>query len=198
MSNLTKLRLRDVLGTLSWVFYLGLLCWMATVTQRYDDRVLASFGALSFLFMGCYLCFVISGVKYNSAALVKARIPIVLALLALLWQLTQSFLPVQSSSLFDLMLLPNSPEWLQPQNTISVVSAESRWILLVNFLVFAWMLLSLCIITSRNRVKQLLLLVTVMGCAHALIGIFTNKTGLLLVERGQLDGHFESSQRIVW
>ena len=114
-------------------------------------------------------------------------------LLLLLLQMT---LPINS----DVALLsgPSSssiaPQWFAPAGLWSIVPEKTRWLFNSELLIFSTFVLSIALVCSRRRLKQLLTVILIVGVTHSLVGVFAKYGGLTLVDIMQLDGHFTAAR----
>lgn len=177
-----------------WYGYLVSLIALSWLTQRYDTAGWMQFSAAFYTFFGLYLLSLLGGMRCHWRALQKARWVIAMLTLSLVWLALQMVLPAAPDPVGDMPGSTLAPTWFDPVSVISVVPDKTRWLLASSVLVFCVFLFSLALIDSRTRLKQLLVLLMLIGSLHALIGINAMYSNIYLVDVKQLDGHFRMAR----
>lgn len=184
----------SALDSLLWCAYLLLLVcvsfWLDSLAS--EEGVVIASGVFALLTLHCVS--VILGGAYNHAGLLAARF----ALLIIFGSLALLFLQVivpYSTALHDALLSGSSavgeaPRWYQPDVVWSVAPQQTAHLILAEALMVTVFLLTVSMVYTRSRVKQLLLLFLCVGLFHAVVGIAAKFSGLSFVDLQQVDGHF--------
>lgn len=188
--SLTKESLLLRVEHLLWAIYLLFLVGLSFLSFRYESRSWVYFAGLFYLYCSVYLLVLLAGVNFNRKALYVARVPVILLLLMLLWVITQALLPIPNKLYTSLFISGTVPSWFDPRLTFSTVPKITHWLFFTNLFVLFWFVLTLAVITTRQRVKQLLVTIILIGLFHALIGLYAKFGNLILVDQQAVDGHF--------
>lgn len=200
MSFLLSLRRQTIpfLDAFVWYAYLFLLVVISFLNDYYSSQAWLLLSAFIYVLCGLCVCSAINGGLCNWRGLNQAKYVIIIlcAMLLLLW--LQITLPRSQYS--DLLLLDNPlfngevPMWFEPPGRWSIVPNKTRWLLNSEALVFSILVLSIALLSSHRRLKQLLYVVLFVGLFHSMVGIFTKYVGIILVEVEQLDGSYSATR----
>ncbi|NNC99798.1 MAG: hypothetical protein HKN85_06420, partial [Gammaproteobacteria bacterium] len=181
---------RSLLGELFWIGYLLGLLLMSFLSGPYHSSAWLFFSSGFYLFFAAYLIAACFGMGCNWRALVKAKPLIICLILSLLWLFLQTVLPgndpLPVAAQFSLV----TPEWFSPDLRMSIVPEKTRWLMLTNLFVLGWFLMTLLVLDSRRRIRQLLMILILIGVFHAGAAIMAMYADVYFVDRSQLDGHF--------
>ncbi|MFT6006327.1 MAG: hypothetical protein ACI9SX_001301 [Pseudoalteromonas tetraodonis] len=75
-----------------------------------------------------------------------------------------------------------------------MVPELTKWMFLSSIFELVLFLIALCLIDTRLRLKQLLVLLMLVGLVHCTIAIVAKFGNLYLVDVKQLDGHFDAAR----
>jgi len=179
--------------SLFWYIYILFFIACSFITHRIDDQYWLYFSSAFFAYTGVLAAFIFIGGRYNRHALQQAKWVIFCILGFIVLLLLQATIPME----YRFASKPwasDAPNWFAPDTVISVVPEKTAWLILSNILVFCGFLVSLMLIDSRSRVKQLLFGVILAGSIHAIVGIYAYFTEIHLVDVKQLDGHFRTAR----
>ena len=179
------------LASTCWSGYLIFLVLISFLTQRYESPSWLYLSAGFYLLLGVYGCSILFGARCNWLALRKARAVILCFFISLVWLFLQINLPLENTLDSIIVMTESVPDWYNPVSHLSVVPDKTRWLLFTNIFVFAWFVMTLALLDSRQRVRQLLWTMLAIGLMHASIAIIAMQSGLLLADITQLDGHFQ-------
>jgi len=87
-----------------------------------------------------------------------------------------------------------SPAWFSPDSYLSITPAKTRWLFNSELMIFTIFCLSISLLRTRRRLKQLLWLILAVGLIHSIIAISAKYSATFLVDIKQLDGHFNSAR----
>ncbi len=187
-----------ILDAFIWYSYLLILIAVSFLNGFYSSKIWLFVSAC--IYCLCVLCAfsAINGGRCNWRGLIAAKYMLVLLAAMLVLLLLQMAIPISypmehllfSNSLFD----GTPPEWFQPNARWSIVPHKTRWLFTSEILIFSIFTLSIVLLVSRRRLKQLLFVFLLVGLTHALIGIFAKYGQLSLVDTKQLDGHFSAAR----
>lgn len=187
-----------VLDTLIWYGYLLMLIVVSFVNDFYSSQIWLTISAYVYLLGGLFVFSVINGGRFNRSGLVRAKYAIMILCAMLLLLLLQIIVPVERHTellLFNNLLFDSvPPSWFKPHGLWSIVPEKTRWLLNSEVLVFSLFVLSIALIYSRRRLKQLLIVLLCVGLAHSLVAILAKYGGITLVDTKQLDGHFTAAR----
>lgn len=184
------------IDAMHWYAYLCLLVWAGFSARAFDTTAWLNFSVVLYLLCASISLRTAFGGRANLVSLYKARVLLLIFCLVLLILFLQTVLPI-STFLHDLLLLDEHnapPPWFSARSTWSVVPAETRWLLLSELMMFAVLVVSIVLIDSRRRTKQLLFILMLMGLVHASAGIVAKYAGFYLVDKAHLDGHFSAAR----
>lgn len=193
---LSKLML--ILNNVSWYFFLMLLAYVSFNQNIYDSAqwYLVSFGV--FMLSALVAVNAFQAKLINFAALRSAKPILIVLAISLLWLYLQSIVPYQGALhewLFETQSTQiASPLWYHPVQVWSVAPELTMNLFWSELTIFLGCILTVSLVNSRQRLKQLLLLILLIGLVHASVGIFAKYSSLLLVERAQIDGHFTAAR----
>ena len=134
------------------------------------------------------------GARFNSEGL-SAGLPVIgLFSASLLWLFLQISVPVTHYGhelLFSMDLVSRSePAWFKPTLSWSVTPDATRMLLLSELVCLLALILMLSMLCTRQRLKQVLLMIAIVGGIHAISAITAKYANASLVDTSQLDGHF--------
>lgn len=175
-----------------WAMFLVMVAGFSILTQRFDTSLwqLAS-GAFFVLFTVFFLAHLLLQIRINIAALKSARVVLCLMFAIPVWLFLQTFLPGDAERLFVNSTPRNPPSWWQPTIKLSVTPVKTYWLALSSLFLACWGLFAISILTTRLRVIQLLWVLFIIALTHAILGIVAFKAGVFLVDKAQVDGHFD-------
>ncbi|GHA08326.1 hypothetical protein GCM10008090_17730 [Arenicella chitinivorans] len=126
---------------------------------------------------------------------IRSSAPVVgLFAVGLLWLVLQILVPAQHYG--HELLLSNAldkhaaPPWFNPNLSWSVTPIETRHLLFSELICLLALLLMLSMLCTRQRLRQVLLIVTIVAGVHAVSAITAKYADTSLVDTAQLDGHF--------
>jgi len=186
-----------IIDSVTWYGFLGLL-----VTVSFLDH---QFASGSWLLVVSGLCGLLAlhsiSVAFhgrcNVAALVSAKVNCLLIFAILILLCLQLFVPYSTALHQDFVQDPQNASallWFAPQTAWSVVPVRTQWLLLSEIAMFLAYLSTLCLVSTRFRLKQVLIVILCVGLVHAVVGSFTKFAGLSLVDLQELDGHFSAAR----
>jgi hypothetical protein len=204
-----------ILDTLIWYAYLMLLIAVSFVNDYYSSQTWLLLSAGIYVICGLCVFSAINGGRCNWVGLKRVKLVLLIMFAMLLLLLLQMTLPISRHS--DLALHSGfalhsglallsgasssgitpewyAPEWFAPAGRWSIVPEKTRWLFNSELLIFSTFVLSIALVCSRRRLKQLLTVVLIVGVIHSLVGIFAKYGGLTLVDIKQLDGHFTAAR----
>ena len=187
-----------MLDALIWYGYLCILLVISFVNDFYSSRVWLLVSAATYLLSGLLAVSMMNGGRFNWVGLAHAKYAVVILCAMLLLLVLQIFIPMERHT--DILLFNNllfdgpAPSWFEPHSVWSIVPDKTRWLLNSEVLVFTLFSLSVALVCSRQRLKQLLLILLFVGLTHSLVGVFAKYGGIALVETKQLDGHFSAAR----
>jgi len=147
-----------------------------------------------YFYSAAYFVFYLAFYQQQNRILYKSRFTILIFIVMLLWLFLQQILSV-GSILDDLIFhSPGKPDWFAYQSQWSVTPENTALLFKREMVVFAIFLLSLSLINTRQRIRQLLLLILVIGLLHSAIGIVAKYANVFLVDKKSLDGHFDAAR----
>ena len=152
------------------------------------------FSALFFAFFALYVLLVLSGGRCHWRAIKRARWVIITLLLGITWLALQMVVPssLQPPQMISPELVP--PPWFAPELVISIVPEKTRWLLTSHVFIVCLFLMTIGLLDTRLRLKQLLVVLMLTGALHAFIGINALYANIFLVDVQQLDGHFHMAR----
>jgi O-antigen ligase len=131
------------------------------------------------------------------SALRSAKPLLIMLAISLFWLYLQSIVPYKGA-LYEWMLGQNfqieAPQWYRPDPVWSVVPELTMDLFWSELTLFLACVLTISLVNSRQRLKQLLVVIFIVGLLHACVGIFAKYGSLLLVDREQMDGHFSAAR----
>ena len=196
--SLIKHRSLAFLDAFIWCSYLLLLFVASFLNELYSSQSWLQFSGCIYLLSGLAIVSALNGGCCNWNALVDARYTVMLLCAMLLLLILQMSVPLGGHS--ERLLLSNStfqgasPNWFEVPRTWSIVPEKTRWLFNSEVLIFSSFALSIAVVSSRRRIKQLLIVLLMAGLTHSLVGIFTKYDELILVDIRQLDGHFSAAR----
>lgn len=187
-----------------WWGFLSLLGCSAFIQSYYASQYWLNFSAALYLYCSMYLSYLLMGGRVNTFAIKAAKWPIYILLLGLVWLVAQLVWPYQlngtSHILFDLALPSDAknaaaaPDWFLPEYSWSLAPEQTNFLLMSGLMCLSMFCLTLLLCDSRQRAKQLLAVILLVGFVHAVSGIFAKYSQLILVEPKQIDGHFSAAR----
>lgn len=194
MINVVSTRRIGYIDKLHWLVYLALVTSVSFLNSPYLSESWLTYSIFFYGFISSYSVSVILGARCNAAALHNARYAIALCFISLLWLWLQSILPINNYLSERVFADTKGLGWFDPVSTWSATPDKTRWLLLGNLAVVSLFVASLCLIDSRRRVKQLLVLFLLVGSVHALIGVTAKYANVHLVALSQIDGHYDAAR----
>ena len=191
-------RLVDLFDTLIWIIFLVLQVAISFNNTLFSSNEWWWCAAIVYALLSLSLVSASFGGKANIPAIVNSKYLLLLLVLSLIWIVLSLFLPLANpaSALIaqSSQALVDTPEWYQINRPWSFTPQKSFLLLLSEFTVFAFLILALLVLSSRQRVLQLLMVISLVGVVHALIGIGFKYSNLHLVDLKQLDGHYSAAR----
>jgi len=196
MTDLTKL-----VDSLFWYGFLVCVLLCSFITQSYQTITWLWFSVLFYSFVAMYCVSLIWHGQYNQRA-IKAAWPLLfLWLMGIVWLFIQTrcmpgfVLDLPALGAMGVKGLGGSdvlvkPGWLESSCTFSMTPLKTWWLLLENVFILIWLLVTLSLVRTRKRLKQLLSCLLLVIAVHATAGIIAKYTNTLLVDKSTLDGHF--------
>jgi len=187
-----------VLDIFIWYSYLLLLFAASFLNELYSSQSWLLFSGSIYLLSGLSIVSALNGGCCNWNGLVGAKYALLLLCAMLLILILQIYLPLGGHS--ERLLLSDSifqgfqANWFEVPSTWSIVPEKTRWLFNSEVLIFSSFALSIAVVSSRRRIKQLLSVLLMVGLTHSLVGIFTKYDELILVDIRQLDGHFSAAR----
>jgi len=200
MSSTSSLRLNviSILDALIWYAYLVLLFAVSFVNNYYSSQVWLLVSACAYTLCGLCVLSAINGGRCNWYGLGQAKFALMILVAILVLLILQTYIPVEKHT--EVLLFDNSlyngvqPSWFNSDGLWSVVPRKTRWLFNSEALIFTIFALSIALLVSRRRLRQLLLVMLLVGFFHSLVGIGAKYSGLALVDLQQLDGHFSAAR----
>ena len=192
-----------ILDTIIWYAYLILLIAVSFVNDFYNSQTWLLLSASIYTICGLCVFSALNGGCCNWEGLKRAKYAMLVMAGMLLLLLMQITLPIRQYADFVLFSGATSsgvapewftPEWFAPAKLWSIVPEKTRWLFNSELLIFVTLVLSIALVCSRRRLKQLLTVILIVGVIHSLVGVFAKYGGLTLVDRTQLDGHFTAAR----
>jgi len=191
-------RATPILDTFIWYSYLLILIAVSFLNDYYSSKIWLSVSACIYVLCGLCAFSAISGGRCNWRGLIAAKYVLAILAAMLVLLLLQMTLPISypmehllfSNSLFD----GTPPDWFQPNTRWSIVPHKTRWLFTSEILIFSIFTLSIALLVSRRRLKQLLFVFLFVGIIHAVVGILAKYGQYVLVDTKQLDGHFTAAR----
>lgn len=191
-------KLMHIINHLAWCLFLMLLIYVSFNQGIYGSEQWYLVSSGVFLLSALVVTNAFQARRINVAALKNAKPLLIILAISLLWLYLQSIVPYQGA-LYEWLLeaqgtqIP-APMWYQPDQVWSVVPELTMNLFWSELTMFLGCTLTIGLVNSRRRLKQLLLLILIIGLVHASVGIFAKYSSLLLVERAQIDGHFSAAR----
>jgi len=177
-----------------WYVYLAMIFCLSFIGgNSYSYRWLFFILFLS-AYCSLYYCFSFINPKLTFLALRKAWLPVLLFFLMLLWLALQLLLPVESNFNHYLFGTSSDTYWLDLSPSWSVTPQATALLLFYNVMVFLLFTVTLSLINTRQRVKELIYLVFLVGLIHILLGVWAKYGNFHLVDKASLDGHFDAAR----
>jgi len=196
--------LQTLIEMFFWWVFLGLLACSAFIHSFYSSQTWFTYSAALYLYCSLYIGYIVSGGRVKMSAFKAAKWPILILLIGLVWLALQLIWPFSLSTSTDVLFnlavssdgetASSAPSWFTPAYSWTVAPAKTQILLMSSLMCFAVFCLTLLLCDSRTRVKQLLIVILLVGLIHAVSGIFAKYTQLILVEPKQIDGHFSAAR----
>ncbi|MEM7357717.1 MAG: O-antigen ligase family protein [Pseudomonadota bacterium] len=177
-----------------WYGYLLSLIVLSWLTNKYESVAWMQFSALFFAFFALYVLTVLSGGRCHWRAIERARWVIAAMVLSVIWLGLQMLIPTHHQPLQAATSVLAAPTWFTPESVISITPEKTRWLLTSHIFVICLFLMSIGLLDTRLRLKQLLVVLMLIGALHAFIGINALYANIFLVDVQQLDGHFHMAR----
>ena len=188
----------SLLDSMIWYVYLLVLIAVSFVNDFYSSRVWLVISGCVYVL--CALCVLsaMNGGRCNWQGLADAKYAIVVLSAMVLLLGLQMVVPLERHAeillLGDSLFSQPSPAWFEPHGSWSIVPEKTRWLFNSELFIFSTFVLSLALICSRRRIKQLLVVLLIVGFTHSVIGIVAKYSELILADSKQLDGHFSAAR----
>jgi len=187
-----------LLSAIESALWCGLLVFIAAASFTfggYATKAWMIYSAAFYLWLCAVLLVLACGGRFNRYAVKSARWVIGILVLALVWLYLPLQLPYQHSlyDLFTEITAANidTPKWFLPTETWSATPERTRWLLMSEVLFCCLFVVTLALVDSRKRLKNLMVVFIAIGVVHAVVGLFGKFTGVLFVDAIQVDGHFD-------
>ncbi len=187
---------QSLLDQIIWFAFLALLVVISFVNEVFSSK--------SWLLIACAVYFlsaltavnIFVGGRCNWLALNKSKPALLVLLLMVLLLVAQIYvsLPSNTDWLLKIDRSQFTPDWYAPMAKWSVVPEKTRWLLASELMIFFGFCLSIALLSTRRRLKQLLFVLMLVGLFHALIAMMAKFGSLHLVDTKQLDGHFDAAR----
>jgi len=197
ITHRSKYRL-PILDAFTWYAYLVLLIAISFVNDYYSSQTWLLLSSCIYAISGLCVFSAIYGGRCNWGGLKLAKRALLIIAAMLLLLLLQMTLPIGQHAELTLLSGTSSsaitPQGFAPAELWSIVPEKTRWLFNSELLVFSSFALSIALVSSRRRLKQLLTVILIVGVFHSLVGIIDKYGGLTLVDIMQLDGHFTAAR----
>jgi len=179
---------------LFWYAYLLIIVVISFANTSINSSFWLGICSAVFLFSALYCGFVCFVKKTDFDAFYDARFVIILVFLMLLLGFFQQLI-LKDSYLNSLVFehLPK-PSWFNFTSYWNQTPERGWWALLGNSTVSTLFVLSLLLLNTRKRIKQLLLLILLVGTTHVVLAVSAKYLGFYLVDKASLDGHFNAAR----
>ena len=183
-----------LLEPLIWGVFLVLLICISFQTEHYSSSSWLLPSAVLFGLAGFYLVVVILGGHCAVNSIVHAKWVIAIMASAAVWLFLQWQLPVKNTFYSEVFGAAIPVTWFQPEYRLSIVPERTKWLFLSAVFELTLFCLSLCLVGTRSRVKQILWVLLVIGGLHAAIAVVAKYGGFHLTDLRQLDGHYTAAR----
>ncbi len=198
MLSMTTVRnsAQSLFDQIVWFAFLALLVVISFVNEVFSSKSWLMIAGAVYLLSALTALNAILGGRCNWLALNKSKpaLFVLLLMLAVLVGQIHISLPSNTDWLLKIDRSQPTPDWFAPIARWSVVPEKTRWLLSSELMVFFGFCLSIALLSTRQRLKQLLFVMMMVGLFHALIGIFAKFGSMHLVDTKQLDGHFDAAR----
>lgn len=187
---------QSLLDQIIWFAFLALLILISFVNEMFSSKSWLLIASAVYLLSALTALNTFIGGRCNWLALDKSKPALLLLLLMVLLLIAQIYISLPSNTdwLLKIDRSEFTPEWYAPVAMWSVVPEKTRWLLNSELMIFFGFCLSIALLSTRKRLKQLLLVLMLVGLFHSLIGILAKFGSLHLVDTKQLDGHFDAAR----
>ena len=187
-----------------WWSFLILLVYPAFIQSVYGSLQWLLYTVVLYLFTGLYLLYVSIGGRINKLAIVAAKWPVFVLFSGVVWLGIQLYWPFdihdplgfisKLESLATSSEVVRSPIWFSPGLTWSLEPVQTQSQMMSALLCLTLFLLTLSLCDSRQRLKQMLIIILLVGLSHAISGVVAKYANLILVDPKQIDGHFSAAR----
>ena len=188
----------QLLDNVIWCLFLTLVTAVSLVQSNYGSSEWYFISFVVFILCAIVLLRMSQehSQQYNLKGVKRAKVFFYVFSLALIYLLLQTNVPYKSN-LYDQVFIQGKvaiPEWFMPKQVLSVTPERTYDLFWAELTMVASMFLSIVLLSSRRRLKQLLTLILIVGLTHALVGIIAKYGAIMLVEASQIDGHFSAAR----
>jgi len=189
---------QTLLDQFIWFAYLVLLIVISFVNEVFSSHSWLLVASAVYFLSALTALNVLIGGRCNWLGLDKSKPALVILLLMVILLALQITVSVPNNTDWLLGIDRHKdeflPDWYAPLGRWSVVPDKTRWLLHSELMVFFGFCLSLALVSTRQRLKQLLFVLMLVGLIHSSIGILAKYGSLHLVDIKQLDGHFNAAR----
>lgn len=186
----------NALDQAAWWGFLSLLVVCSFIGDIYPSKLWLLITAGFCLTLALHFAGVALGARFNHRGLRSGVVILGLLAVSMLWLQLQISVPVQH---FGHELLGNvaglkaddAPEWYEPSLSWSVTPSGTRSLLLSELIPLLALCLMISSLSTRQRLKQVLTMLALVGGVHAVVAIIAKYADVTLVDVVQLDGHFD-------
>ena len=177
--------------------WVAMLLWLVLISMSSAAYQSVSWMIMSAVLYGIcvfYTVAIMLGCSYNSRALKRGRLVIVLAALPLFWLYLQTVLPLGNTLLSGLLPSSSGFQDMHSQALVSVDVIRTRHLLYSYLPPFICLLLMCTMLTKRSRIKHVLYLSVFLLLLHSAVGIYAKYSGIYFIDESQLDGHWSAAR----
>ena len=181
---------------LFWYAYLLMLAFISFANTPINSTLWVTIYAFLFLYAGLYCGFISFFDRTRFKGIHASRFALFWLVLMLLWMCLQQVIEGDSylkELVFDHSI---SADWFRYKGLLSVAPERASWVILGNTAVVTLFVLTLLLLDTRRRVRELMWLLLFVGLIHASIDIFAKYAGLYFVDKVALDGHFRAARGV--
>ncbi len=179
-----------------WWLLLAGMVFVSTHSGRFDSMIWQTASLIFFFYTALYF-FVLTllPIGCNSQGIVAAKWALTSMCLIVVFLALQLVWPADTERLFPWQGELTKPSWFDSsKGVVSAAPIRTGWRILSTLIGILWLLVLICQIHSRARLKQLLWVLLIIAALHALVGIAALQAGVFLVDPKLLDGHFHAAR----
>lgn len=189
---------QTLLDQFIWVAYLCLLFVVSFINDVFSSQSWLLVATAVYCLSALTAWNTFLGGRCNWLGLDRSKLVLLVLSLMMILLLLQIYVSLRSNT--DWLLNVSGghdeflPKWYSPLGKWSVVPNKTRWLLGSELMVFFGFCLSIALVSTRQRLKQLLLVLMFVGLFHSVVGVLAKFGSLHLVDTKQLDGHFDAAR----